>query len=95
MSAETAGCRFCGTPLSVTFVDLGMSPLSNAYVPVAQARAMEPFFPLHAYVCGECLLVQLEEFATPEDIFGNYAYFSSFSDTWLEHARTYVDMITA
>ena len=62
MSERTGVCRFCGAPLSVTFVDLGMSPLSNAYVSPERAKAMEPFYPLHAYVCGECLLAQLEEF---------------------------------
>jgi len=94
MSERSGVCRFCGALLSVTFVDLGMSPLSNAYVSPERAKAMEPFYPLHAYVCGECLLVQLEEFAAPETIFGEYAYFSSYSDTWLEHARAYTDRVT-
>lgn len=82
-------CRFCATPLKHTFVDLGMSPLSNAYISPEHANRMEPFYPLHAFVCETCFLVQLEEFETPEQIFGDYAYFSSYSDQWLEHARTY------
>ncbi len=84
-------CRFCLAPLEHSFVDLGMSPLSNAYLHVDQLAAMEPFYPLHAYVCGECLLVQLEEFETPEKIFSDYAYFSSYSETWLKHAQAYAD----
>jgi SAM-dependent methyltransferase len=83
-------CRFCGSPLAETFVDLGMSPLSNAFLTAAQLHRMEPFFPLHVWVCGSCFLVQLEAFETPEQIFGDYAYFSSYSDTWLEHCRRYV-----
>lgn len=87
-------CRFCATPLQHTFVDLGMSPLSNAYVSAEQANQMEPFYPLHAFVCDTCFLVQLEEFETPEQIFGDYAYFSSYSDQWLNHARAYAqDMV--
>ncbi|MFA6112293.1 MAG: class I SAM-dependent methyltransferase [Candidatus Latescibacterota bacterium] len=88
-------CRFCGAPLTVTFVDLGMSPLSNAYVPPERVREMEPFYPLHARVCGSCFLVQLEEFASPQSIFGEYAYFSSYSETWLEHARHFAAGIVA
>jgi len=82
-------CRFCANPLTHTFCDLGMSPLSNSYVPIARARQMEPFYPLHAWVCGRCWLVQLESFESPQHIFGDYAYFSSFSDSWLAHARHY------
>jgi SAM-dependent methyltransferase len=84
-------CRFCGSPLQQTFVDLGMSPLSNAYLRPEQLLQMEPFYPLHARVCGQCFLVQLEEFQTPETIFGDYAYFSSYSRSWLNHARKYAD----
>ena len=87
-------CRSCGTKLEHTFVDLGMSPLANSYVKPEQLNCMEPFYPLHVYVCGKCLLVQLEEFSSPADIFSDYAYFSSFSDSWLAHAKAYVDMIT-
>ena len=88
----TGCCRFCGANLHHTFVDLGMSPLANAYLTPAQLNQMEPFFPLHVYVCERCFLVQLEEFASPEDIFSEYAYFASYSETWLHHARTFVDM---
>ena len=82
-------CRFCSNPLTHTFCDLGMSPLSNSYVPLDRARQMEPFYPLHAWVCERCWLVQLESFESPQHIFGDYAYFSSFSDSWLAHARQY------
>ncbi len=88
-------CRSCGASLEHTFVDLGMSPLANSYIKPEQRNHMEPFFPLHVYVCEKCLLVQLEQFSTPHDIFSDYAYFSSFSDSWLTHAKVYVDMITA
>ena len=86
-------CRSCGTPLEHTFVDLGMSPMANSYIKPEQLNRMEPFYPLHVYVCAKCWLVQLEQFATPHDIFSDYAYFSSFSDSWVAHARAYVDMI--
>ena len=87
-------CRFCRTPLHRTFADLGMSPLSNAYLPSERANSMEPFYPLHTYVCEQCLLVQLEEFESPGSIFSDYAYFSSYSASWLEHARRYCEMAT-
>lgn len=86
-------CRSCGAILQHTFVDLGVSPLANSYINANQLSHMEPFYPLHVYVCEKCLLVQLEQFSTPHDIFSDYAYFSSFSDSWLAHARTYVDKI--
>ncbi|MFT5445823.1 MAG: 2-polyprenyl-3-methyl-5-hydroxy-6-metoxy-1,4-benzoquinol methylase [Gammaproteobacteria bacterium] len=85
-------CRFCHSPLTTTFVDLGKSPMSNSYLLPEQANRMEPFYPLHAYVCDTCLLVQLEEFESPEAIFSDYAYFSSYSASWLEHARGYCEM---
>jgi SAM-dependent methyltransferase len=89
-------CRFCRTPLSRTFADLGMSPIANAFLSPAQINKMEPFYPLHAYVCEACLLVQLEDFEVPKNIFNEqYAYFSSYSDSWLDHARRYTDLITA
>ncbi|MDH5738833.1 MAG: class I SAM-dependent methyltransferase [Nitrospira sp.] len=88
-----SGCRSCGTMLEKTFIDLGMSPLANSYIKPEQLNRMEPFYPLHVYVCEQCLLVQLEQFSTPHDIFSDYAYFSSFSDSWVGHARAYVDMI--
>jgi 2-polyprenyl-3-methyl-5-hydroxy-6-metoxy-1,4-benzoquinol methylase len=87
-------CRSCGTTLEHTFVDLGMSPLANSYMKPEQLNRMEPFYPLHVYVCEKCLLVQLEQFSTPHEIFSDYSYFSSFSDSWLSHAKAYVDMIT-
>lgn len=86
-------CRFCNAELSDVFIDLGKSPLSNSYLTVEQFSRKEPFYPLCAYVCGECLLVQLEEFEKPENIFSDYAYFSSYSDTWLTHVRDYVDLV--
>ena len=89
---KTRGCRFCGTELRHTFVDLGMSPLANAYLTPAQLSQMEPFYPLHVHVCERCFLVQLEEFARPEHIFCDYAYFASYADSWLRHAQLYVEM---
>ncbi|TKB69891.1 MAG: class I SAM-dependent methyltransferase [Nitrospira sp.] len=88
-----SGCRSCGATLEHTFVDLGMSPLANSYIKSDQLDHMEPFYPLHVYVCEKCFLVQLKQFSTPHDIFSDYAYFSSFSDSWLAHAKAYVDMI--
>jgi SAM-dependent methyltransferase len=85
-----ARCRFCGHGLTHNFVDLGMSPLCESFVGGEQLNHMEPFYPLHAYVCEKCWLVQLEEFVTPGDIFSEYAYFSSYSDSWVEHAKRYV-----
>jgi SAM-dependent methyltransferase len=90
--AALPACRFCRAPLRHTFVDLGMSPLCESYVPAERVNAMEAFYPLHAKVCELCLLVQLEEFVTAEDIFTEYAYFSSYSDSWVAHARSYVEM---
>jgi 2-polyprenyl-3-methyl-5-hydroxy-6-metoxy-1,4-benzoquinol methylase len=84
-------CRFCGTELRHTFVDLGMSPLSNSYLTREQLNQMEPFYPLHARVCHECFLVQLEEFESPAHIFTDYAYFSSYSESWLRHVRAYTE----
>jgi hypothetical protein len=85
----TSACRFCREPLQRTFVDLGMSPLCESYLTAEQAGERESFYPLHVYVCEKCLLVQLKEYAKPEEIFTEYAYFSSFSDSWLKHARNY------
>lgn len=86
-------CRFCAKPLTLSFADLGMSPPSNAYLKPAQLGRVEKFYPLHAWVCESCLLVQLEEFETPEQIFSDYAYFSSYSESWLAHARDYTAMM--
>jgi SAM-dependent methyltransferase len=84
-------CRFCGTPLRRTFVDLGMSPPCESYLSASQLDEMEPFYPLHVRVCEDCLLVQLHDYIPPEDIFSEYAYFSSYSDQWLAHAESYTD----
>lgn len=88
-------CRFCGTSLRVVFVDLGVSPLANSYLTQAQLYKNESFYPLHAFVCEKCFLVQLEEFESPQHIFSDYAYFSSYSDSWLDHAKRYVEMAIA
>ena len=82
-------CRFCSAPLRVSFANLGMQPPSNSYVKPQDANRMEKFYPLHAYVCEQCKLVQLEEFETPDEIFSDYLYFSSYSDSWLQHAKAY------
>jgi SAM-dependent methyltransferase len=91
---EPTTCRHCDAALSHTFVDLGMAPLANSYVTAEQLNLWEPLYPLHAYVCVQCFLVQLASIAKPEDIFSDYAYFSSYSDTWVEHARAYTDAVT-
>jgi hypothetical protein len=88
-----ARCRFCATPLEHTFVDLGTSPLCQKHVTPEDLPRGEIFYPLHVWVCHTCFLVQLEEFVAPQEIFGDgaYAYFSSFSDSWLAHARSYAE----
>jgi SAM-dependent methyltransferase len=86
-------CRFCGAALEHTFCDLGMSPLCESILPADKLDHMEPFYPLHAWVCSECLLVQLQDYVSPEHIFTEYAYFSSYSTAWLKHAEDYVAMI--
>lgn len=86
-------CRFCGTLLRHTFVDLGMSPLANGFRTEEQLSRPETYYPLRAFVCGNCFLVQLEEFESPRRIFSDYAYFSSYSQGWLDHARSYVNMM--
>jgi SAM-dependent methyltransferase len=93
-TARVPRCLSCAAPLRHTFVDLGMSPLCESYVDAESLFRMEPFYPLHVYVCGECFLVQLEEFVSPAEIFTEYAYFSSYADSWVEHMRRYADMIT-
>jgi SAM-dependent methyltransferase len=85
-------CRFCGTQLEHVFADLGMSPLANSFLSEEELGQMEPFYPLRALVCHECFLVQLEDYETPDAIFSDYAYFSSYSSTWLDHSRRYADM---
>lgn len=87
-------CRFCQAPLKHLFVSLGSSPPSNAFLRAEDLHKMEPYYPLDVYICENCLLVQLDEFEKPTDIFNdNYAYFSSYSESWLEHCRQYVDMV--
>ncbi|HEX6087200.1 MAG TPA: class I SAM-dependent methyltransferase [Thermoanaerobaculia bacterium] len=88
-------CRFCGATLSEVFADLGVQPLSNAYLHPDQLLEAEPFYPLVAQVCGRCFLVQVPSLVTPEHLFSDYAYFSSYSDSWLAHARDYARAITA
>jgi SAM-dependent methyltransferase len=90
---NSVACRFCGGSLA-EFVDLGMSPLCESYLGKDQLNSMEPFYPLAAQVCRDCLLVQLQEYVAPEHIFSEYAYFSAYSDAWLEHARRYVEVMT-
>ena len=85
------GCRFCGAGLRRTFVDLGLSPLCETYPAAADLNRGETFYPLHVYVCEKCWLVQLEEYESPEKIFSDYAYFSSFSDSWLKHCDKYCE----
>jgi SAM-dependent methyltransferase len=87
-------CRFCGAALRDTVVDLGMSPLCESFLPADQLDKMEPFYPLHVWVCPKCFLVQLSEYVRVEEIFTEYAYFSSFSSAWLKHAEEYVGMIS-
>lgn len=93
-STNNATCRFCKQPLRFTFVDLGMSPLCESYLSVEQLNQGESFYPLHAFVCENCFLVQLEEYVSRENIFTEYAYFSSYADTWLEHCKNYAHMVS-
>jgi SAM-dependent methyltransferase len=91
---KRTACRHCGSPLTNSVVDLGVQPPCEGYVPAEHFNAPESFYPLHAMVCGNCLLVQLETDVAPDSIYTEYAYFSSYSDSWLAHAREYADMIT-
>jgi SAM-dependent methyltransferase len=84
-------CRICGRALEHTFVDLGMSPLCETFLTAEQLDGVEHFYPLHVRVCDDCLLVQLEAYVPGEEIFREYAYFSAFSDSWVEHARVYTE----
>ena len=94
LSGATCPCRLCGAPLKHTLVDLGMSPLCESFLTVDQVDAMEPYFPLHVQVCSVCYLAQLKAYVTPEHIFREYAYFSSYSTSWVAHAKSYCEMIT-
>ena len=89
VEAQTRQCRFCGSSLQRTFVDLGLSPLCETYPAASDFQRGEHYYPLHVYVCENCFLVQLEEYESAENIFSDYAYFSSFSDSWLKHSETY------
>jgi 2-polyprenyl-3-methyl-5-hydroxy-6-metoxy-1,4-benzoquinol methylase len=93
MTNDATICRFCKAELRHTFVDLGMSPLCESYLRRDQLNQMEAFYPLHVFVCDRCFLVQLQEYVNPDHIFTEYAYFSSFSDSWLEHCRRYADQM--
>ncbi len=95
MSSPPSPCRFCRAPLALQAVDLGMSPLANSYREPGDLRRMEPFYPVVAWVCERCWLVQLEELESPAAIFGRYAYFSSYSASWVAHARAYAEMAIA
>jgi hypothetical protein len=86
-------CRFCNSSLQHTLVDLGMSPLCESFLKAEQLNQMEPFYPLKVYVCSDCFLAQLEEYVSPEHIFTEYAYFSSYSDSWLQHASDYTNLM--
>ena len=90
---ETKSCLFCRAPLRRTFVDLGMHPLCESFVSEDKLNEMEPFYPLHVFVCEKCFLVQLQEYVSPADIFTEYAYFSSYADSWVQHAKRYTEMI--
>ena len=92
-SKKHSGCRFCGAALEHTFVDLGASPLAQSFLSQGQLNHMEPFYPLHVYVCGKCFLVQLQEFVAPENIFSDYLYFATYSDSWLAHANAYAELM--
>jgi 2-polyprenyl-3-methyl-5-hydroxy-6-metoxy-1,4-benzoquinol methylase len=93
--AAAKPCRFCGASLRQTFVDLGLSPLCETYPSRDDLSRGEKYYPLHVYVCDKCFLVQLEEYESPESIFSDYAYFSSFSDSWLKHAENYCSKMVA
>ena len=84
-------CRFCAAPLRHTFVDLGMAPLCESYLSADELNQMERFYPLRVHVCETCFLVQLEAYVSAEHIFSDYAYFSSYSDSWVQHARLYTE----
>lgn len=93
MSISGLTCRFCGHPVTQSFADLGTTPLANDYLPETQLTSPESFYPLHAGVCDKCFLVQIPAFETPSRIFSDYAYFSSYADSWVEHARHYAHAI--
>jgi hypothetical protein len=91
---HTPPCRFCAEPLTHILCDLGTSPLANSYVKYENSQNAEKFYPLKVWVCSKCYLAQLENFESPDTIFSDYLYFSSFSTSWVEHARRYSEMMT-
>src|SRR6201981_1256915 len=93
--SDQHACRLCGAGLTHTFVDLGMSPLCESYLPAERLDGPETFYPLHVRLCAGCLLVQLPAYVPGEDIFSDYAYFSSYSDSWVAHAKRYADGMAA
>jgi hypothetical protein len=93
MSPSLHTCRLCGADLTRTFVDLGMSPLCESYVPAERLDDPEVFYPLHVLICDSCLLVQIPAYVSGEHIFSDYAYFSSYSDSWVAHAKRYADQM--
>ncbi len=93
-SSGAPRCLFCREPLRQTVVDLGMSPLCESYLSHEQLNQMEPFYPLHVRVCGKCFLAQVEEYVSAENIFSDYAYFSSYSDSWVAHAKRYCEQMS-
>lgn len=84
-------CRLCENTLSYTFADLGVSPLANSYLKPEDLQSLEPFYPLHVYICEVCYLVQLPQVQSPADIFSDYAYFSSYSESWMHHVKKYTN----
>lgn len=93
MNPDTRGCRFCGAPVRHLVVDLGLQPLCQSRVTLEQLNQPETFYPLRAYVCDQCWLVQVHDHVSGEEIFSHYAYFSSYSQSWLDHHRKHVDYI--
>jgi len=91
---DSCKCRFCGSVLNKIFLDLGITPLSNSFLHVQDIQKPEKKYPLKVYLCGNCFLVQIPEFQTPSEIFREYAYFSSYSESWLKHAENYTNNIT-
>jgi SAM-dependent methyltransferase len=89
---SSIACRLCSSSALETFVDLGMSPLCESFLGPGELDAEEPFYPLHVRICRDCLLVQLEAYVPGTEIFRDYAYFSSYSDSWVEHARSYCEL---
>ena len=94
-AAEGFACRGCGARVTRSVLNLGAMPLANAYLDKADLKRPEPSFPLHVFICENCMLVQLEALVSPEELFAEYAYFSSYSASWLEHARNFAGLAAA